>query len=464
LGSTRKIVKLGETIENTSYAPPSPIKATPTTITSKPNDVSTASVSKAGGVMMTSSSQKERILKKNSILPNKDPPEGKTTTIVAVMRGKLRHSNHRQCSNKHYKQKLVWVLLDSGSDGDLVFLDKGKPMLLPSSKRLVPQSWNTLNGMFQTKHKAEIELNFFEYSDSKRYLAEPGIVEYDKNNKPQYDLILGVKTMKKYGIILDFKDKMITGDEVKLPMQNINYLQSSSTLCALRLNHSLAMEPQSTQDATKHVMWILDAKYQKADLQSIVRDNCKHLSAYQQKKLLQLLTKYESLFDGTLGDWKTKPVSFQLKEGVSPYHGQAFPVPKIHKDTIMKKVERLCKLGVLERQPASEWALPSFIIPKKDKTVRFLGDVWEVNKRLVRKPFPIPKIGTVLQEIEGFSFATALDLNMGYYTIILDPDASKICTIIFPWGKYSYKRLPIGIAGSPDILKKYARRYLYLTF
>ncbi len=87
---------------------------------------------------------------------------------------------------------------------------------------------------------------------------EPDIVKYDKINKPQYDLILGVKTMKKYGIILDFKDKVITVDEVKLPMQNINYLQGSSTLCALKLNHSLAMEPQSTEDATKHVMRILD--------------------------------------------------------------------------------------------------------------------------------------------------------------------------------------------------------------
>jgi hypothetical protein len=99
-------------------------------------------------------------------------------------------------------------------------------------------------------------------------------------------------------------------------------------------------------------------------------------------------------------------------------------VPKIHKDTIKKEVERLCELGVLERQPASEWASPSFIIPKKDKTVCLLSDFWEVNKRLVRTPFPIPKISTVLQEIEGFSYATALDLNMGYYTIKLDPDAS----------------------------------------
>jgi hypothetical protein len=238
LGSTRKVIKLGETVMNMSYTPPSPIKATPTSIASNSNEVSTASVSEAGDVMMISSSQKGKLLKKNSITPNKDPPEGRTTAIVVVMRGRPKHSHHRQRSNKHYKQKLVWVLLDSGSDGDLIFIDKDKPVLPSSSKRLVPQLWNISNGRFQTKQKAEIELNFFEYSDSKRYLAAPDIVEYNKINKPWYDIILGVKTIKKYGIILDFKDKIITIDEVKLPMQNINYLQGSSTLCALRLNQA----------------------------------------------------------------------------------------------------------------------------------------------------------------------------------------------------------------------------------
>ena len=65
----------------------------------------------------------------------------------------------------------------------------------------------------------------------------------------------------------------------------------------------------------------------------------------------------------------------------------------------------------------------------------------------------MPKISTVLQELESISYATALDLYMGYYTIRLDNDASRICTINFPWGKYSYKRLPMGIAGSPDIFQ-----------
>jgi hypothetical protein len=142
-----------------------------------------------------------------------------------------------------------------------------------------------------------------------------------------------------------------------------------------------------------------------------------------------------------------------LKEGASPYHGQAFPVQKIHKDVLIKEIERLCKLGVLEQQHYSEWASPSFIVPKKNNTVHFLSNFRKVNKRLIRKLFPIPKIGTVLQELKGFTFATALDLNMGYYTIRLDPDASKICTVIFPWGKYSYERLPMGIAGSPDFFQ-----------
>jgi hypothetical protein len=97
--------------------------------------------------------------------------------------------------------------------------------------------------------------------------------------------------------------------------------------------------------------------------------------------------------------------------------------------------------------------LPTFIIPKKDSTVRTISDFRELNKRIVRKPYLIHKISAILQELESFTYATALDLNMGYYTIRLDPTASKMCTIIFPWGKYSYKRLPMGFEGSANIFQ-----------
>ncbi len=70
---------------------------------------------------------------------------------------------------------------------------------------------------------------------------EPDVVEYKKDSKPQYDLILGTMTMKEFGIILNLREKIITIDEIILPMRNINNLQGSSILQALKHNHSLAM-------------------------------------------------------------------------------------------------------------------------------------------------------------------------------------------------------------------------------
>ena len=78
-------------------------------------------------------------------------------------------------------------LFDGGSDGDHVFVRKDKLVLLSYSKRLVSQLWPTLNGIFQSKRKAKIELNLFDFSDSKRYYSEPDVVEYKMGSRSQYD-------------------------------------------------------------------------------------------------------------------------------------------------------------------------------------------------------------------------------------------------------------------------------------
>ena len=70
-------------------------------------------------------------------------------------------------------------------------------------------------------------------------------------------------------------------------------------------NSIIIHEPQSTLEATQRVAKILDAKYEKADLNAVVTENCKHLSVSDQEKLLKLLTEFEDLSDGTLGDCDT---------------------------------------------------------------------------------------------------------------------------------------------------------------
>ena len=71
-----------------------------------------------------------------------------------------------------------------------------------------------------------------------------------------------------------------------------------------------------------------------------------------------------------------------------------------------------------------------------------------------RKPYPIPKIQDLLMKLEGFQYATSLDRNMGYYHIELSPQSKRLCTIVLPWGKYEYQKLPMGLCKSPDIFQE----------
>jgi hypothetical protein len=156
--------------------------------------------------------------------------------------------------------------------------------------------------------------------------------------------------------VLNFKERTITIDDILLPMRNINNLQLKSSISrVLKLNSSYAQEPESTRNATKHVVEILDAKYDKADLPSIVKNNCAHLSTPLWNLLLALLLKYKELFDGMLRDWKLPPVSIELKEGAKQYHGRPYLIPKVHKATLMKEIDRLIAIGVLKWLPLSKW-------------------------------------------------------------------------------------------------------------
>ena len=97
-----------------------------------------------------------------------------------------------------------------------------------------------------------------------------------------------------------------------------------------------------------------------------------------------------------------------------------------------KEVNRLVEIGVLRKKPEYKLVFHIFLVPKKQGTISFMARFVEMNKRIVQTPYPIPKISTVLQEIDGFTYATSFDLNMGYCTIRLDGNAQRICTLILP--------------------------------
>jgi hypothetical protein len=205
----------------------------------------------------------------------------------------------------------------------------------------------------------------------------------------------------------------------------------------------------TTTDAER-IQNIIEAKYSKANLEQLSQ-GCKTLTKNEQNKLLLLLKKFEHLFDGSLGTWQTEPIQLELKDPtVKPYHAKAYPVPHSQELKLKEEINRLVEYGVMRKVNRSEWAAPMFTISKPDNSLRSLADLRELNKRIKRKPFPLPKISDILQKLEGFTYATSLDLNMGYYHILLSPYSSSLCTVVLPWGKYEYLRLPMGLCNSPD--------------
>ena len=304
-------------------------------------------------------------------------------------------------------------------------------------------------GTMQTKRNVNMKFKLDEFSQSKEVKWNFHVDESNMSKRSlEYDAIIGLDIMCELGLIINCKTKVVEWDGTKIPMSSKITQLNRKQLRALLL--STREESESTKHKHKRLVGISDNKYEAANLDKL-EANTEILNANQRKKLLVLLHKYEDIFDSTLGYSDTPPVRLDLKEGVQLVHSRSFPVSHVHKEPFLKEIQRMVAFGVLKKYSDSPWALPTFIIPKPNKTVRMVSDFRKVNSKLVRKYFPIPKIIGIMQELEGFKWALTLDLNMGYYIIRLDLCSQDICIIITPWGRYKYLRLPSGIMCAPDI-------------
>ena len=340
------------------------------------------------------------------------------------------------------------VLLDSGCGGTLVnksFVHKYEKTKTSATK------WTTKAGTFETNRKVKCQFVLPEFHEGKDINWTMFVDESDRRLN-SYDMIIGRDLLHELGIDLMFSLGVMKWDNATVPMRDPSTLRSLESIDTLE-NEIFSMHDPDTTEAAR-IQSIIDIKYAPQDIDGIANE-CVHLTETERSGLRKLLHKFEDLFDGTLGTWKTDPIDLELKDSdTKPYHARPYPVPQSQELKLKAEVERLVNYGVLRKCNRSEWASPMFTVTKPDGTLRSIADLRELNKRIVRKPFPIPKIQELLHKLKGFQYATSLDLNMGYYHILLTPNSSRLCTIILPWGKYEYLRLPMGLCNSPDIFQE----------
>lgn len=107
----------------------------------------------------------------------------------------------------------------------------------------------------------------------------------------------------------------------------------------------------------------------------------------------------------------------ELVEEAKPYHGKPYMVPKAYEEALKKGIDRLVKIGILRKVNHWQCLAPYFVIPRKDQTIRFITDFSELNKRVKRHPFPLPKIQDMLLKMEGFQYTTSFKYELLPYKI-----------------------------------------------
>mmetsp|Transcript_119887 Transcript_119887/g.346392 ORF Transcript_119887/g.346392 Transcript_119887/m.346392 type:complete len:738 (-) Transcript_119887:6878-9091(-) len=347
--------------------------------------------------------------------------------------------------------KMFRALLDSGTTKTLATkqaIERAKLKIRASQTR---RGYQTVLGEFRTVGSPTIRKHQIMDLSGRRHLLKMPVEVHD-GTLGRYDFILGRDYMQRYGINLLFKSKEIEWDGKIMPMRPRGYW-TAQRMEDLFFCVDDPLEGHLFEESYAAAM--LDSKYEKQDLEQVCRE-LKHLSLSQQQQLLSVLQRHSTLLEGRLGTWKDVLVDVDLLPNVQPYHCKNYiPIPHIYLETLKKEIERLIAIGVLERADGpSDWCAPGFVIPKKDNRPRLIIDLRQANKAIKRTPWPMPYITNLISEIGRYKYCTCLDLSMGYYHFQLSERLKEMTTFVLPFGRFRYRRLPMGLNISPDFFQK----------
>ena len=233
--------------------------------------------------------------------------------------------------------------------------------------------------------------------------------------------------------------------DTSVPMRSPDFFYDRTCLCDIMFFDDVEVDSFAST--------VTKSTYHRVSMSAII-DTQTQLSVEDRNTLSTMLNKHTTLFDNILKVYPHSLIYIDIQQNVMPWHLRAYPVAHIHLDVFKVELLCLCKIGVLEICGAAQWASPTFIIPKKDGSVRWVSNFSELNKVIQRRTYPLPHIQDILKRHPGYSFFSKLDVLMQYFTFELDPESQKLCVISTPFGLYKYKLLPMGIKQSFDIAQE----------
>ena len=135
--------------------------------------------------------------------------------------------------------------------------------------------------------------------------------------------------------------------------------------------------------------------------------------------------------------YNKREIKIHVLSNTKPVALGARHVPYALRPKIEQEIERLIKLGQLERIESSEWATPIVPVQKSNGKVRICGDfsvILNPYLKVTKRSFPrIDDIFTVMRN--GLTFSQ-LDLPHAYMQVAIEKDSREFLTITTHTGLY----------------------------
>lgn len=85
--------------------------------------------------------------------------------------------------------------------------------------------------------------------------------------------------------------------------------------------------------------------------------------------------------------------------------------------------------------------------------MRVCIDPSDINKNLIRRYHPLRTVEEIAGRIKNSKFFTLLDCKKGFWQVKLSKRSQKLLTMATPWGRFSYTRLPFGLASASEVFQ-----------
>ena len=130
-------------------------------------------------------------------------------------------------------------------------------------------------------------------------------------------------------------------------------------------------------------------------------------------------------------------------------------VPIKLRPKIQEKLTRMESLDVIEKvNIPTSWVNCTMIIVKPNGTLRIYINPQDLNKAIRCEHYPTQTINEVVTRMPDATVFSILETTSGFWQIKLDQESRKLCTFNIPFGRYMFKRLPIGLSSSQDVFQR----------